>query len=104
MATLEDIRGNPLTGVDDGAVTAYVEGLTRFNLFIGDPIASAEVATASALGFVMGHVLRAWLLLLSTEAPARRRRGPEPHAGAGMPEICPRRLNAGDDRLTASAC
>jgi hypothetical protein len=64
MAVLQDIRGNPLTGADDNAATAYMEGLTRFNLFIGDPIASAEVATASAPGFVMGHVLRAWLLLL----------------------------------------
>src|SRR3954454_708405 len=71
MAVLEDIRGNPLTGADENAATAYMEGLTRFNLFIGDPIASAEAATASAPGFVMGHVLRAWLFLLSTEAPAR---------------------------------
>src|SRR3954453_15448371 len=71
MAILEDIRGNPLTGADDSAATAYMEGLTRFNLFIDNPIASAEAATASAPGFVMGHVLRAWLLLLSTEAPAQ---------------------------------
>jgi hypothetical protein len=70
MAVLEDVRGNPLTGADDSAAIAYMEGLTRFNLFIGDPIASAEAAIASAPGFVMGHVLRAWLLLLSTEAPA----------------------------------
>src|SRR3954447_15087786 len=71
MVVLEDIRGNPLTGADDSAATAYMEGLTRFNLFIGDPIASAEAATASAPDFVMGHVLRAWLLLLGTEAPAQ---------------------------------
>src|SRR4051794_2071187 len=71
MAVLEDIRGNPLTGADDSAATAYMEGLTRFNLFIGDPIASAEAATALAADFVMGHVLRAWLFLLSTEAPAQ---------------------------------
>src|SRR3954470_2292343 len=71
MAVLEDLRGNKLTGADDSAATAYREGLTRFNLFSGDPIASAEAATASAPGFVMGHVLRAWLLLLSTEAPAQ---------------------------------
>ena len=70
MAVLQDVRGNPLTGANDRAAAAYMEGLTRFNLFIGDPIASAEAATASAPDFVMGHVLRAWLLLLSTEAPA----------------------------------
>jgi hypothetical protein len=27
MAVLEDIRGNPLTGADDSAATAYMEGL-----------------------------------------------------------------------------
>jgi hypothetical protein len=71
MAVLEDVRGNPLTGANDGAATAYMEGLTRFNLFTSDPIASAEAATASTPDFVMGHVLRAWLLLLSTEASAQ---------------------------------
>ena len=48
MAVLEDIRGNPLTGANDHAATAYMEGLTRFNLFIGDPVASAEAAVAAA--------------------------------------------------------
>ena len=70
MAVRQDVRGNPLTGADDRAAASYMDGLTQFNLFIGDPIASAEAAIASAPGFVMGHVLRAWLLLLSTEAPA----------------------------------
>jgi hypothetical protein len=68
---MHDIRGNSLTGANDAAAFAYMEGLARLNLFIGDPVASAEAAVAAAPGFVMGHVLRAWLLLLSTEAPAR---------------------------------
>src|SRR5258707_10100106 len=71
MMVLQDIRGNPLTGADAAAASAYMEGLTRLNLFIGDPVASAEAATATAPAFAMGHVLRAWLFLLSTEAPAR---------------------------------
>jgi hypothetical protein len=71
MTLLQDIRGNPLSGANNDAVAAYTEGLTRLNLFVGDPIASAETATAAAPGFVMGHALRAWLFLLSTEAPAR---------------------------------
>jgi hypothetical protein len=34
----------------------------------------------------------------------RRRRGPEPHAGARTPKIWPHRLNAAENRPTASAC
>lgn len=71
MAVLQDTRGNPLTGADHAAAAAYTEGLGQLNLFIGDPLASAEAATDAAPGFVMGHALRAWLLLLSTEAPAQ---------------------------------
>jgi len=71
MTGLEDVRGNCLTGANDAALAAYTEGLARFSLFAGDPIASAEAATEAAPGFVMGHVLRAWLFLLSTEAAAR---------------------------------
>ena len=70
MTLLRDIRGNPLSGANDAAAANYLEGLGRLNLFIGDPVVSAEASTAEAPGFVMGHVLRAWLFLLSTEAPA----------------------------------
>jgi len=71
MATLLDIRGNPLSGANHAAATAYMKGLGQLNLYVGDPVARAEAATADAPGFVMGHVLRAWLYLLSTEAPAQ---------------------------------
>jgi hypothetical protein len=71
MTVRQDIRGNPLTGANDVAATAYTEGLIQLNLFVGDPVASAEAAIAAMPAFVMGHVLRAWLFLLSTEAPAK---------------------------------
>jgi hypothetical protein len=71
MTTWQDIRSNRLSGANDAAATAYAEGLIQLNLFVGDPVGSAEAATSAAPGFVMGHVLRAWLFLLSTEAPAR---------------------------------
>jgi hypothetical protein len=60
MTTLQDIRGNPLSGANHAAAAAYMEGLGQLNLYVGDPVASAEAATAEAPGFVMGHVLRAW--------------------------------------------
>jgi hypothetical protein len=71
MTALEDVRGNCLTGANNAALAAYTEALVRFSLFAGDPIASAEAATEAAPDFVMGHVLRPWLFLLSTEAAAR---------------------------------
>ena len=71
MTVPYDIRGNPLTGASPAAAAAYIEGLGQLNLYIGDPVASAETAAAEAPGFVMGHALRAWLHLLSTEAQAR---------------------------------
>jgi tetratricopeptide (TPR) repeat protein len=71
MTALRDIRGNPLSGANRAAADAYEQGLGQFNLYSGDPVASAEASTAAAPEFAMGHVLRAWLFLLSTEAPAR---------------------------------
>ncbi|MBV9824499.1 MAG: tetratricopeptide repeat protein [Alphaproteobacteria bacterium] len=66
-----DIRRNPLTGANAAAAASYAEGLLRVNLFIGDPVASADAAIAEAPNFTMAHALRAWLFLLSTEAQAR---------------------------------
>jgi tetratricopeptide (TPR) repeat protein len=71
MTVACDIRGNPLTGASRVAAAAYMEGLGQLNLYIGDPVASAEAATAEAPSFVMAHALRAWLYLLSTEAQAQ---------------------------------
>jgi hypothetical protein len=80
MTALRDSRGNPLTGANHVAAAACMEGLGRLNLFTGDPVAGAEAATDAAPGFVMGHALRAWLFLLSSEAPAWI---PARHPGSG---------------------
>jgi hypothetical protein len=63
MTVLRDSRDNPLSGASDAAVTDYMEGLGQLNLYTGDPVASAEAATADSPRFVMGHALRAWLYL-----------------------------------------
>ena len=42
MVALQDDRGNPLTEADDVALSAYMHGLRQLNLFIGDPVASAD--------------------------------------------------------------
>jgi tetratricopeptide (TPR) repeat protein len=85
MTARQDIRGNPLTGASDAAAAAYAEGLVQLNLFIGDPVGRAEAATAVAPEFVMGHVLRAWLYLLSTEAPAKDAAHASWEAARGLP-------------------
>jgi tetratricopeptide (TPR) repeat protein len=72
MTILRDLRDNPLSGANEAGAGAYMDGLAQLSLYRGDPLACAEAATASAPGFAMGHVLRAWLFLFSTEAPARR--------------------------------
>jgi tetratricopeptide (TPR) repeat protein len=71
MTILRDIRDNPLSGANETAAAVYGDGLAQLSLYTDDPVAQAETATAAAPGFAMGHVLRAWLFLLSTEAPAR---------------------------------
>jgi len=67
--TITDLRGNPLSGADRAAATAYDTALTQFNLYSGDPIATIEPALRDNPGFVMGHALKAWLNLLGTELP-----------------------------------
>ncbi|HEX2010946.1 MAG TPA: tetratricopeptide repeat protein [Roseateles sp.] len=59
----------PLSGGNAAALAALEQGLHEFRCFRGDPVASAEAALADAPDLVMAHVLKAWLLLLSTEAP-----------------------------------
>ena len=85
MTVLQDIRGNPLTGANHAGASAYMEGLGQLNLFIGDPVASAQTATDAAPRFVMGHALRAWLFLLSTEGPARVPAHESWEAARGLP-------------------
>jgi hypothetical protein len=74
MTTMRDIRGNPLSGASHAGAAAYSEGLEQVNLYVGDHVASAEVATAEAPGFIMAHVLRAWLYFSSALRLQHKRR------------------------------
>ena len=49
---------------------AYDRALHEFQCFTGDPVASVNAALAEQPGFVMGHVLLAYMYLLSTERVA----------------------------------
>jgi hypothetical protein len=65
-----DLLGNPVTGATGEALEHYARALGQFHCFRGDPVATVEAATAGAPEFAMGHLLHAWLHLLSTEPEA----------------------------------
>lgn len=63
----QDAHGNPLTPASDAALAAYTAALADCQCWRGDPLGTIAAATAAEPGFVMGHVLQAWLHLLGTE-------------------------------------
>jgi tetratricopeptide (TPR) repeat protein len=67
---MKDLHGYQLTGCNGQALAALERGLQQFRCFRNDPLASADAALEASPELVMGHVLRAWLHLLSSEAAA----------------------------------
>jgi tetratricopeptide (TPR) repeat protein len=67
---MRDAVGYPLSGCKTPALDLLDRAGHEFRCFAGNPLATAEAALAAAPELVMAQVLRAWLLLLSTEAPA----------------------------------
>jgi hypothetical protein len=63
----EDIRSNVLSGANARSAAHYGKALHELNLFVGDPVASNDVALAESPAFVMAHALKAYLHLLGTE-------------------------------------
>lgn len=68
--TVRDPLGLPLTGATPEAAEHYWRGLRELNCFVGDPVGSANAAIEAAPGFVMAHMLKAWLYGLATEPVA----------------------------------
>ncbi len=67
---LTDRQGNPVSGATPMAVELFDQAVHEFNVYRGDPLATADRALALAPGFVMAHVLRAHLMALATEPAA----------------------------------
>jgi tetratricopeptide (TPR) repeat protein len=65
--TLTDVRGLPVTASSAASVAAYDQALESLLSFTGDPLGTIEAALAADPGFVLGHCLRADLLLLATD-------------------------------------
>ena len=72
-----DRQGNPVSGATPESVGHFDAALLAFNLYRDDPLAAVDRAIAASPGFVMAHVLKAYLLGLATE----------PLAGAQATEV-----------------
>jgi hypothetical protein len=68
--TVRDNLGHTVTGATPGAVQHYETALRQFQCYIGDPVATVDLALQESPDFVMAHVLRAYLHLLGTEPEA----------------------------------
>lgn len=67
---IADRQGNQLSGATTEAVVHFDAAVRAFNIYRGDPVALADAAIASAPGFAMAHILKAYLFALATEPEA----------------------------------
>ena len=62
-----DRQGNVVSGATPAAVQHFDQAVREFNVYRGDPLATADRAIAEAPRFVMAHLLKAHLYALATE-------------------------------------
>ena len=67
---IRDSLGNQYSGASAASLEHFEHGLRLLQCYIGDPLSTADGAISEAPEMTMAHVLRAWLLLLGTEAAA----------------------------------
>lgn len=67
--TMRDDLGLAVSGADADSLSHYQTALTRFQCYVGDPVAEVDAALARRPEMVMAHVLKAWLHLPGTDAP-----------------------------------
>jgi tetratricopeptide (TPR) repeat protein len=67
---ISDRQGNPVSGATAEAVALFDQALGEFNLYRGDPVATADRALAAAPGFVMAQLLKTYIFALATEPEA----------------------------------
>lgn len=65
-----DRQGLAVSGATFEATALFDQALGEFNLYRGDPVATADQALAAAPKFVIAHVLKAYLFGLATEPAA----------------------------------
>lgn len=66
----QDRQGNAMTGATAEAAELYNQAVEAFNVYRGDPVAIVDRAIQIAPNFPIAHILKAYLLGLSTEPEA----------------------------------
>ena len=64
---LKDQHGNAVSTASRAALKLYDRAVDELSLFTANPLETAERAVAADPGFLLGHVLKGYLRLLSTE-------------------------------------
>ena len=89
--TVTDIHGQSLSGADALTAAGWDALLRETTLYAGDPLGGADALIEAAPDFVMPHLLKAWMLLLSTETQA------VPMARATLDQLRPMPRNAREE-------
>ncbi len=64
---MQDIRGIPVSGANQAALEHSEAALLSYQTFVGDPIATIERALVDAPDFILGHLMRAGILMTAGE-------------------------------------
>ena len=64
---LSDVRGNPVSTDDQASLAAYERAQSLFHGYYGDPLGIIDQALADDPVFVMGHVLRAGMMITASD-------------------------------------
>ena len=65
--TMLDARDLPITNASEAERDTFENALGQFQTYTGDPVATIERALAARPDFVLGHIMRAYLMLTATE-------------------------------------
>lgn len=64
---LSDVRGNPVSTDEQASMDAYERAQTLFHGYYGDPVGIIDQALADDPVFVMGHLLRAGMMITASD-------------------------------------
>jgi hypothetical protein len=64
---MKDSAGYSVSGASPDSLAAYEKAVRELRCFLGDPVASVQVAIDTGPAMPMAHALNAWLHLLGTE-------------------------------------
>lgn len=82
---LIDPQGHRVSNATPQSLDAYERAARELLCMVGDPLARIEQALALSPEMTMAHALKAWLMLLGTEAPALPAARAALDAAAGLP-------------------